>query len=53
MHKNGYQELLLHFIPDNSNEDGSPSEFERSKYAAFIYLNDDFSGGYLNFKIMI
>ena len=38
------------FHSDNSNEDGSPSEFERSKYAAFIYLNEDFSGGYLNFK---
>ena len=38
------------FHSDNSNEDGSPSEFERSKYAAFIYLNDDFTGGDLNFK---
>jgi len=38
------------FHSDNSNEDGTPSEFERSKYAAFIYLNDDFEGGYLNFK---
>lgn len=38
------------FHSDNSNEDGTPSEFERSKYAAFIYLNDNFSGGYLNFK---
>ena len=38
------------FHSDNSNEDGTPSEFEKSKYAAFIYLNDNFSGGYLNFK---
>jgi hypothetical protein len=38
------------FHSDNSNEDGSPSEFERSKYASFIYLNNDFKGGYLNFK---
>lgn len=38
------------FHSDNSNEDGTPSEFERSKYAAFIYLNEDFEGGYLNFK---
>jgi hypothetical protein len=38
------------FHSDNSDEDGNPTEFERSKYAAFIYLNDDFSGGYLNFK---
>ena len=38
------------FHSDNSNDDGSPSEFERSKYASFIYLNNDFTGGYLNFK---
>lgn len=38
------------FHSDNSDEHGNPSEFERSKYAAFIYLNDDFTGGYLNFK---
>lgn len=38
------------FHSDNSNEDGTPSEFERSKYAGFIYLNHDFDGGYLNFK---
>ena len=38
------------FHSDNSNEDGSPSEFERSKYAGFIYLNENFKGGYLNFK---
>jgi Rps23 Pro-64 3,4-dihydroxylase Tpa1-like proline 4-hydroxylase len=38
------------FHSDNSDEDGNPSEFEKSKYAAFIYLNDNFTGGYLNFK---
>lgn len=38
------------FHSDNSDEHGNPSEFERSKYAAFIYLNEDFEGGYLNFK---
>jgi Rps23 Pro-64 3,4-dihydroxylase Tpa1-like proline 4-hydroxylase len=38
------------FHSDNSDEDGNPTEFERSKYAAFIYLNEDFSGGFLNFK---
>ena len=34
---------------DNSYNDGSPSPFERSRYATFIYLNDDFEGGILNF----
>ena len=38
------------FHSDNSDEDGNPSEFEKSKYAAFLYLNEDFSGGVLNFK---
>jgi hypothetical protein len=38
------------FHSDNSDEHGNPSEFERSKYAAFIYLNDNFHGGHLNFK---
>lgn len=38
------------FHSDNSDEEGNPSEFERSKYAAFIYLNENFEGGYLNFK---
>jgi hypothetical protein len=38
------------FHSDNSDEDGNPTEFERSKYAAFIYLNENFEGGYLNFK---
>lgn len=35
---------------DNSDEDGNPTAFQRSKYAAFIYLNDDFTGGALKFK---
>lgn len=34
---------------DNTNMDGSPSPFERSRYAAFLYLNDDFEGGILKF----
>lgn len=38
------------FHSDNSDENGNPSEFERSKYAAFIYLNENFDGGHLNFK---
>lgn len=35
---------------DNSDEDGNPTAFERSKYAAFAYLNDNFDGGLLKFK---
>ena len=35
---------------DNSDEHGNPTAFERSKYAVFIYLNDDFQGGHLRFK---
>jgi Rps23 Pro-64 3,4-dihydroxylase Tpa1-like proline 4-hydroxylase len=38
------------FHSDNSDEDGNPTEFERSKFAVFIYLNDNFDGGFLNFK---
>lgn len=34
---------------DNSY-DGKPSAFERSRYAGFLYLNDDFEGGELSFK---
>ena len=34
---------------DNTNIDGSPSPFERSRYAAFVYLNEDFEGGFLRF----
>lgn len=37
------------FHSDNSY-DGEPSAFERSRYAGFLYLNDDFGGGELNFK---
>lgn len=35
---------------DNSDELGNPTAFERSKYAVFIYLNDNFDGGHLKFK---
>lgn len=38
------------FHSDNSDHDGNPTAFERSKYAVFMYLNDDFTGGVLNFK---
>lgn len=35
---------------DNSDEHGNPTAFEKSKYAVFIYLNEDFNGGHLKFK---
>lgn len=38
------------FHSDNSDDQGNPTAFERSKFAVFLYLNDDFEGGYLNFK---
>lgn len=38
------------FHSDNTDENGNPTAFERSKYAVFLYLNDNFSGGFLNFK---
>lgn len=34
---------------DNTDEEGNPSAFERSRYAGFVYLNEDFEGGVLNF----
>lgn len=34
---------------DNTDEHGNTGPFERSRYAAFIYLNDDFDGGMLKF----
>jgi len=34
---------------DNTDEHGNTGPFERSRYAAFIYLNDDFEGGLLKF----
>ena len=34
---------------DNTDIDGSSSPFERSRYAAFVYLNEDFDGGTLRF----
>lgn len=34
---------------DNTDIDGNPSPFERSRYAAFLYLNDNFNGGILRF----
>lgn len=38
------------FHSDNSDEDGNPTAFERSKFAVFLYLNEDFGGGLLKFQ---
>jgi hypothetical protein len=35
---------------DNTDEEGNFGPFERSRYAAFLYLNDDFDGGTLKFN---
>jgi 2OG-Fe(II) oxygenase superfamily len=35
---------------DNSDEQGNMGAFTRSRYAGFLYLNDDFEGGELVFK---
>jgi hypothetical protein len=34
---------------DNTDMEGNSGPFERSRYAAFIYLNDNFEGGLLKF----
>jgi hypothetical protein len=34
---------------DNTDEHGNSGPFERSRYAAFLYLNEDFEGGILKF----
>ncbi|MEI6586655.1 MAG: 2OG-Fe(II) oxygenase [Sediminibacterium sp.] len=34
---------------DNTDEHGNTGPFARSRYAAFLYLNDDFDGGLLKF----
>jgi hypothetical protein len=34
---------------DNTDEHGNTGPFARSRYAAFLYLNDDFEGGILRF----
>jgi hypothetical protein len=34
---------------DNTDENGNSGAFTRSRYAAFLYLNDDFEGGMLQF----
>lgn len=35
---------------DNTSNDGKYGAFTRSRYAGFLYLNDDFEGGLLNFE---
>lgn len=35
---------------DNTDLQGNTGPFERSRYAAFLYLNDDFEGGLLTFN---
>ena len=40
---------FANFHSDNSTN-GEYNAFERSKFATFLYLNDDFEGGALNFK---
>jgi hypothetical protein len=35
---------------DNSDMEGNPSAWERSKFVSLLYLNDDFEGGELKFR---
>jgi hypothetical protein len=35
---------------DNTDLEGNTGPFERSRYASFLYLNDDFAGGLLKFN---
>ena len=56
MDKIGYQTqkwepgAYASYHSDNSSNDGESSAFERSRYATFLYLNDDYDGGLINFK---
>jgi hypothetical protein len=36
---------------DNSNNEGVMGAFTRSRYAGFMYLNDEFEGGLLKFQV--
>lgn len=36
---------------DNSDKDGVMGAFTRSRYAGFMYLNDEFEGGHLQFNV--
>lgn len=40
---------FAHPHSDNTSNDGVAGAFTRSRYATFIYLNDNFEGGVLNF----
>ena len=40
-----------HYHSDNSANDGTETAFTRSRYAVFLYLNEDYDGGLLNFKV--
>ena len=56
MHKIGFHTqkwapgAYAHYHSDNSSNDGTESAFTRSRYATFLYLNDDYDGGLINFK---
>jgi hypothetical protein len=41
---------FANFHSDNTDLEGKYNAFERSKWATFLYLNNDFVGGKLNFK---
>jgi hypothetical protein len=41
---------FANFHSDNSDPEGKYNAFERSKWATFLYLNENFTGGKLNFK---
>jgi hypothetical protein len=40
---------FAHPHSDNTSNEGVSGAFTRSRYATFLYLNDDFEGGVLNF----
>lgn len=44
------QGAYAHYHSDNSDNEGNLGAFERSRFAAFLYLNDNFEGGELEFK---
>lgn len=41
---------FAHYHSDNSDNDGAMGAFTRSRYAVFMYLNEDFEGGELVFE---
>jgi 2OG-Fe(II) oxygenase superfamily len=38
------------FHSDNTDMDGNPSAWEKSKLVCLLYINDDYTGGELNFR---